>query len=87
MAFDDAGAQKWRWLSRNEVWAVNASKDGRIVVTADSDGAIRWHRANDGRELLALQVIPNKNADPAKWDWVLWTPKASTRRRPAPRTC
>ena len=74
-AFDDAGAQKWRWESRNEVWAVNASKDGRIVVSADSDGAIRWHRADDGRELLALQVLPNKEGDPAKWDWVLWTPE------------
>ena len=59
-AFDDAGAQKWRWQSRNEVWAVNASKDGRVVVSADGDGAIRWHRADDGRELLALQVLPNK---------------------------
>jgi hypothetical protein len=64
-AFDDTGTPKWRWQSRNEVWAVNASKDGRIVVAADGDGAIRWHRADDGRELLALQVIPNGN-EPAK---------------------
>ena len=54
---------------------MNASKDGRIVVAADSDGAIRWHRADDGRELLALQVLPNEESDPAKWDWVLWTPE------------
>ena len=54
---------------------MNASKDGRIVVTANGDGAIRWHRAEDGRELLALQVLPNKESDPAKWDWVLWTPE------------
>jgi hypothetical protein len=73
-AFDDAGAQKWRLLTLDEVWAVNASPDGRIVVAAYSDGAIRWHRADDGRELLALQVLPNKG-DPAKWDWVLWTPE------------
>jgi WD40 repeat protein len=73
-AFDDAGMQKWRQLSRNVVWAVNASKDGRIVVSADDDGAIRWRRADDGRELLALQVLPNKG-DPSKWDWVLWTPE------------
>ena len=73
-AFDDAGTQKWRWQSPNETWAVNASKDGRIVVSADGDGAIRWHRAEDGRELLALQVLPSKG-DPAKWDWVLWTPE------------
>jgi Caspase domain len=73
-AFDDTGAQKWRWASRNEVWAVNASHDGRVVVTADGDGAIRWRRADDGRELLALQVLPNQN-EPSKWDWVLWTPE------------
>jgi WD40 repeat protein len=73
-AFDDAGTQKWRWQSRNEVWAVNASKDGRVVVTADGDGAIRWHRADDGRELLALQVLPN-GKEPSMRDWVLWTPE------------
>jgi WD40 repeat protein len=73
-AFDDAGTQKWRWQSRNEVWAVNASKDGRVVVTADGDGAIHWHRADDGRELLTLQVLPN-GKEPAMWDWVLWTPE------------
>jgi Caspase domain len=73
-AFDDAGTPKWRWNSRNEVWAVNASKDGRIVVTTDGDGAIRWHRADDGRELLALQVLSN-GKEPTKWDWVLWTPE------------
>ena len=50
---------------------MNASKDGRVVVTAYGDGAIRWHRADDGRELLALQVLPNKESDPTKWDWVL----------------
>jgi hypothetical protein len=72
--YDDTGMQKWRWKSRTEVWAVNASKDGRIVVVAEYDGSIRWHRADDGRELLALQIIPNKG-DPAKWDWVLWTPE------------
>jgi WD40 repeat protein len=73
-AFDDAGTPGWRWDIGNEVWAVNASRDGRIVVTADGDGAIRWHRADDGRELLALQVLPN-GKEPAKWDWVLWTPE------------
>jgi hypothetical protein len=73
-AFDDAGTRKWRQSSRNVVWVVNASKNGRIVVSADGDGAIRWHRADDGHELLALQVLPNKG-DPSKWDWVLWTPE------------
>jgi hypothetical protein len=73
-AFDDAGTPRWRWQSRNEVWAVNATMDGRTVVAAHGDGAIRWLRADDGRELLALQVLPN-GKEPAKWDWVLWTPE------------
>jgi WD40 repeat protein len=73
-AFDYSGARKWRWLTRNEIWAVNASKDGRVVVSAGDDGAIRWRRADDGREVLALQVLPN-GKEPAKWDWVLWTPE------------
>jgi WD40 repeat protein len=73
-SFDDAGTQKWRWQTRDIVWAVNTSKDGRVVVAAYGDGTIRWHRADDGRELLALQVLPNGN-DLSKWDWVLWTPE------------
>jgi WD40 repeat protein len=73
-AFDDAGTRNWWWPSRSEVWAVNASRDGRVIVTADGDGAIRWHRADDGRELLALQVLPNRK-EASKWDWVLWTPE------------
>ena len=68
-AFDDSGARKWRRKSRAEVWAVNGSRDGRIVVAAYGDGTIRWRRADDGRELLALHVLPNKK------DWVLWTPE------------
>jgi len=39
-----------------------------MVVAAYGDGTIRWHRADDGRELLALKVLANKTA------WVLWTP-------------
>ena len=69
VAFDDVGAQKWRRQTRDEVWAVNASRDGRVVVSAEEGGAIRWRRADDGRELLALQILPNTK------DWVLWTPE------------
>jgi WD40 repeat protein len=73
-AFDAAGTKIWSHLSRGEIWAVNASKDGRVVVSAEGDGAIRWRRAYDGTELLALQVLPNSK-EPPKWDWVLWTPE------------
>ena len=68
-AFDDNGALKWVRRTRGEVWAVNASRDGRLVIAASDDGTIRWHRADDGRELLALQVLANMK------DWVLWTPE------------
>jgi hypothetical protein len=73
-AFDHAGTKIWSYLGRGEVWAVNASEDGRIVVAVYNDRTIRWHRADDGRELLALQVLPN-GKEPAEWDWVLWTPE------------
>jgi len=74
-AFDAKGGERWsREAAYGEVWAVNASLDGRLVVVVYSDGTIRWHRAADGAELLALQVLPNKK-DVSQWDWVLWTPE------------
>jgi hypothetical protein len=51
------------------VWAVNISGDGRLVVAAYGDGIIRWHRMDDGRELVALQVLNDKK------NWVAWTPE------------
>jgi hypothetical protein len=68
-AFDDRGGQQWRRSTTDEVWAVNASRDGRVVVATEGDGTIRWYRADEGRELLALQILPNKK------DSVLWTPE------------
>jgi Caspase domain len=38
-------------------------------VAAYGDGTIRWHRMDDGRELLALFVLADKN------NWVAWTPE------------
>ena len=52
-----------------EEWAVNISGDGRIVVVAYDDGTIRWHRIDDGRELLALMVLNDRA------NWVAWTPE------------
>jgi WD40 repeat protein len=79
VAFDDAGSEKWRRLTQGVVWSVNASGDGRTVVAAEVDGTIRWYRADDGHELLALQLLPNRSdlaeRDPTKSDWVLWTPE------------
>jgi hypothetical protein len=50
-------------------WAVNASGDGRLLVAAYADGTIRWHKLDDGAELLAFLPL----ADRA--NWVAWTPE------------
>ena len=50
-------------------WAVNVTGDGRLVVAAYGDGTIRWHRMDDGREILAFMPLENRR------DWVAWTPE------------
>ena len=50
------------------VWAVNISGDGRLAIAAYGDGTIRWHRMEDGAELLALfPFADGKN-------WIAWEP-------------
>jgi WD40 repeat protein len=68
-AFDAEGKGLWRHAAPDTVSAVNITGDGRIVVAAYGDGTIRWHRMDDGRELLALQVLSDKR------NWVAWTPE------------
>jgi caspase domain-containing protein/WD40 domain-containing protein len=69
-AFTRAGEQQWINANPGGVaWGVNVSKDSRLVAIAYGDGTIRWHRLDDGRELLALFV----NAKDRRW--VAWTPK------------
>jgi WD40 repeat protein len=68
-AFDAKGQQIWRWTAPSIVWAVNISGDGRLVIAACGDGTIRWYRLDDGRELLALYVLADKQ------NWVAWTPE------------
>lgn len=66
--FNADGNPVWSRRMTSLVWAVNLSADGRFVVAALQDGTIRWHRASDGQELLAL--LPH--ADRKRW--VLFTP-------------
>ena len=66
--FDAEGHPLWKRQTPT-VWAVNIPGDGRLVVAAYGDGTIRWHRMDDGRELLALYVQPDKQ------NWVAWTPE------------
>jgi WD40 repeat protein len=68
-AIDASGQRIWQHTVPGTVWEVNISRDGRLVVAAYDDGTIRWHRMDDGRELLALFVLADKQ------NWVAWTPE------------
>ena len=72
-AFDAGGEQLWRRDVPGTAWAVNITGDGRIVVVAYGDGTIRWHRMDDGRELLAFYPVAYPIAD--RGNWVAWTPE------------
>jgi len=67
--YDRGGSLKWMVDVPDDVWAVNVSKDSRLIVAAFGDGTIRWYRIEDGKELLVL--FPHRD----KKRWVLWTPK------------
>jgi hypothetical protein len=64
---DALGNVAWRVAANTEIWAVNASDDGRLIVGALGDGTIRWWRASDGAHLLTLYVVRDGR-------WVAWTP-------------
>jgi WD40 repeat protein len=66
--FDANGRQRWVDPSPGAAWRVNQSGDGRLAIVGFGDGTIRWFRADNGRELLALFVT----ADAQRW--VAWTP-------------
>lgn len=68
-AFDSSGEVLWRRAVLGPVWAVNITADGRLAVAAYSDGTIRWHRMDDGSELLALFPLADRK------NWVAWTPE------------
>jgi len=68
-AYNAQGELLWRRDAPGAAWAVNIAGDGRLVVAAYGDGTIRWHRMDDGRELLALYVLADKQ------NWVAWTPE------------
>lgn len=68
-AFDVKGVALWQQAAPGVTWAVNITGDGRLVVAAYGDGTIRWHRMDNGKELLAFfPLVDRKN-------WVSWTPE------------
>ena len=68
-AFDAQGKPLWTRAAPGDVWAVNITGDGRLVVAAYGDGTIRWHRMSDGAELLAFMPLADRT------NWVAWTPE------------
>ena len=67
-SFDAQGHERWKQPLPGAAWGVDFAAEGRIVVVANGDGTIRWHRWSDGQDLLALFV----NAKDRRW--VAWTP-------------
>jgi WD40 repeat protein len=67
-AYGAQGEELWRETPPGTAWAVNISGDGRLVVAAYGDGTIRWHRMDDGKELLAFFPLVDRT------NWVAWTP-------------
>ncbi len=61
------GELQWRVPVDTEVRGVNASTDGRLLVSAMADGTVRWWRTRDGVHLLTLLGT-------ADGRWVVWTP-------------
>ena len=82
-AFDDDGSRRSGGGRRQAARSGRSTPAGtdEAVVAAEGDGTIRWRRADDGRELLTLQVLQNKT----DWSWSRGPLKGSTRRRPAPQ--
>jgi len=68
-AFAADGMPRWTQPAPASVWATNITADGRLVVAACGDGTIRWHRMDDGREVLALFPLADRR------NWVAWTPE------------
>ena len=50
-------------------WALNHTPDGRWLLAALADGTVRWYRAQDGKEAMALFLSPEAGR------WVMWTPQ------------
>ena len=62
------GVPLWESRIAAPAWAINLSADGRWVVAGLGDGSIRWFRAQDGVEQLALFAHADKTR------WIVWTP-------------
>jgi WD40 repeat protein len=67
-AFSASGTLLARVPTPGPVWRIAVNARGDYVVAALGDGTVRWYRAGDLSEVLALFVHGNCR------DWVLWRP-------------
>ena len=75
--FSADGELVWRRDVPSDVRSIRIADAGRLLVTALSDGTIRWFRTDSSAELLAFMPwAPNKHErDPTTTlEWVAWTP-------------
>lgn len=72
--FDAKGASLWEKPVPSFTWGVNLAREGRLILAAYGDGTIRWHRAGDGAELLALFIHLPEGPDGPR-EWILFTPE------------
>jgi WD40 repeat protein len=70
-AHDKAGDPLWvsPRVTPGVVWGLDIAPKARLLIAAYGDGTIRWHRLEDGQELLALFVHRIDKR------WIAWTPK------------
>jgi WD40 repeat protein len=66
--FDRNGSKLWRVDLPAGATALNASRDGRLILVVLNDGTLRWHRLLDGKELLAFYALNDRRS------WAMWTP-------------
>jgi len=67
--YDKGGKQLGQQGVPSVAWGVNIAPANKLVIAAYGDGTIRWHRLDNGKELLALFIHAKDRR------WVAWTPK------------
>ena len=72
--FNRDGAQIWKTPLSSNPETLNTN--GKVLVAGLQDGTVRWYRAFDGKELLAL--FPHKDHK----RWVMWTPSGNYHASP-----
>lgn len=66
--FDREAKQRWATAVVSPAWNITFSGDGKLVIAALGDGTLRWYRAEDGGEVMAL--FPHADGQ----EWIAWLP-------------